>query len=262
MAANACGCAGRSTRRPAPAPNRRGTSSLRLNKRLLVNSRPIALASDYVRLHLNEVGTGIFEVLQRPPQTQRAVVEFYVAVGDSEEFLVLTGVLTDTRELAPGRFRIDVSELSTVLETTVVLNLFQCTARDVVSKIEGATGLRFLLPAGEAYLDQRRVVFKHYGRARDALRVAATLWEVDDAVWFQLPDGRMYWGNWARGPYTKGPLPISSDLISHRDNERHTLVLPYIPALRPGMMVQSNFRFRIDGIVYSGDTARVEWTAL
>lgn len=215
-----------------------------------------------MRLRLNDVGTGIFEVLERPPRLQRAVVEFYVAVGETQEYLVLTGVGTDSRELAPGRFRIDVSELCTVLETTVVLNLFQCTARDVVSRIEHETGLRFLLPAGASYLDHRLVVFKHYGRARDALEAAAGRWEVDDAVWYQLPDGRMYWGHWALGPYTKAPLPISSDLVSRRDNERHTLVLPYIPALRPGMMVQSDFRFRIDGIVYSGDTARVEWTAL
>ena len=235
---------------------------MRLNKRLLINGRQIALASDYVRLHLDEVGTGIFEVLEQPQRLSRALVEFYAAVGDTDEYLVLTGAVKDTRPLAPGRLRIDVSELSMLLDSTVVINLMHCTPRQVVGKVEQATGLRFLLPAGASYLDETRLSFKSYGSCRDALALAAKRWEVEDAVWFQLPDGRMYWGHWALGPYTKAPLPISSDLISQRDNEKRTLVMPYIPALRPGMVVQSDFRFRIDGIVFSGETARVKWTAV
>jgi hypothetical protein len=235
---------------------------VRLTKRLLINGQQIPLASDYVRLHLNDVGAGIFEVLEAPRSVRRALAELYVAVGDAEEYLILTGAVTETRQLAPGRLRLDVSELAMVLDSTIVINLMHGTARQVVAKIEGATGLRFLLPAGADYLDQRRVVFKYYGRCRDALEAAAGKWEVDEAVWFQLPDGRMYWGHWALGPYSKAPLPISSDLISQRDMERHTLVLPYIPALRPGMVVQSDFRFRIEGLVFSGDTARVEWKEL
>jgi hypothetical protein len=233
--------------------------ALRLAKRLLINGRPVALASDYVRLELSEVGAGIFELLEHPPQLARALVELYAAVGEGQEYLVFTGAVRETRELAPGRLRVDVVELSTVLNMTLVLNMMHATPREVVAKIERTTGLRFLLPAGEDYLDERRVVFQHYGTCRSALEAAAKKWEVDDAVWFQLPDGRMYWGHWTLGPYTKAPLPIRSDLIVERDNVRRTLVLPYIPALRPGMVVQSDFRFRIDSLVFSDDTTRVTW---
>lgn len=235
---------------------------MRISKRLLINGRPLPLASDYVRLRLSRIGEGIFEVLEEPRGLQRALVEFYVSVGETQEFLVLTGAVTATRRTAPGRVRIDVRELSTVLDTTIILNLMHCTARQVVAKIERETGLRFLLPAGAAYLDERRVRFQFYGRCRDALEVAAKKWEIDEAVWFQLPDGRMYWGHWALGPYNKAPLPIEANLIIERDAERRTLTLPYIPALRPGMVVQADERFRIDGLLYSGDTVRVDYTAL
>jgi hypothetical protein len=237
-------------------------STLNLKKRLLVNGRPIALSSDYVRLRLSAVGAGIFEVLEEPPNAKRALVELYAGVGETNEYLVLTGAVTETRHTAPGRVRLDVSELSLVLDTTIVLNLMHCTARQVVAKIESTTGLRFLLPAGADYLDQRIVRFQHYGACHGALAQAAKRWEVDDAVWFQLPDGRMYWGHWALGPYSKAPLPIDAGLILERDAERRTLVLPYIPALRPGMIVDADFRFRIDGLIFSGDTARVEYHAL
>ncbi len=232
---------------------------MRLTKRLLINGRPIALASDYVRLELSEVGTGIFEVLEERQRLERALLELYVGVGDAQEYLVLTGAVNGTRRLAPGRVRIDANELCTVLDLKLVLNLMHCTPRMVIAKIEETTGLRFLLPAGAAYLDERHVRFRSYGNCRLALATLAKAWELDDAVWFQLPDGRMYWGHWAAGPYTKAPLPIGSELISERDNERRTLVLPYIPALRPGMVVQSDFRFRIEKLVFSGETTRVEW---
>ena len=235
---------------------------MRLSKRLLINGHPIPLASDYVRLQLSEVGTGIFEVLEERPRLQRSLAELYVSVGEGQEYLVFTGAVTETRKLAQGRVRLDASELCAVLDLQLVLNLMHCTPRTVIAKIESTTGLRFLLPAGAEYLDERHIRFRSYGTCRQALAALAKTWELEDAVWFQLPDGRMYWGHWAAGPYTKAPLPIGSDLITERDAERRTLVLPYIPALRPGMVVQSDFRFRIDTLVYSGEQARVTWRAV
>ena len=44
------------------------------------------------------------------------------------------------------------------------------------------------------------------------------------------------------------------------DDKSRTLMLPYIPALRPGMMVESDFRFRIDGLVFTGEKLKVNWT--
>ncbi|NIR96827.1 MAG: hypothetical protein GWO03_01775, partial [Gammaproteobacteria bacterium] len=100
------------------------------------------------------------------------------------------------------------------LNVPVTLNLMQCTVRQVIAKVEDATGLRFLLPAGATYLDERRVRFNFYGPALDALEAARVHWELPEMVWFQLPDGRMYWGHWASGPYTKAPIPIEPKLVS------------------------------------------------
>jgi hypothetical protein len=232
---------------------------VKLNKRLIVNGRPVTVASDYVRLRLSHVGEGIFEVPEELEGLGRALVEFYVGVGGGEEYLMLTGALTETRRLAPGRVRLAARELSAVLEMPLVINLMHPTARQVLARIEHGTGLRFLLPARADYLDERRVDFRSYKRGVDALNLLGKKWELAEAVWFQLPDGRMYWGHWAQGPYTKGAVPIEPHLISARDDKNRTLVLPYIPALRPGMVVEAGFRFRIDGLTFSGDTVNVEW---
>ncbi len=234
---------------------------MNLTKRLLVNGRPLALDSDYVRLRLNHSGEGIFEVREAPARLDRALVELYAGVGEGEAaYLVFTGALTESRETAPGRLRLTARELSLSLERTLVLNLSHCTVRQIVARIERETGLRFLLPAGAHYLDERHIRFNHYGSCAAALVHMAKRWELPEMVWFQLPDGRMYWGHWMQGPYTAAPVPIEHRLILERDEKAQTLLLPYIPALRPGMLVDAGFRFRVDGLTFAGETVRVKWS--
>lgn len=232
-----------------------------IDKRLVINGKAMPLSSDFVKLKLNEVGEGVFEVLQQPPRSERqALVEFYAGVGGKEEYLVFTGALREVKQLGEGRFRLTARELCMILDLHVGINMMRCTARDVIAKIEKKTGLKFMLPKGAYYLDESRLQFSHYGPASGAIKAISEKWDLKEMVWFQLPDGRMYWGHWTQGPYTRAPLPIKSDLINELNDKTRTLMLPYIPALRPGMLVNSDFRFRIDGLVFTGEKLKVNWT--
>ncbi len=232
---------------------------MKLTKKLILNGKPLEIFSDFINLRLNTVGEAIFEVREEPADTHKALVEFYAGVGGGMEYLMFTGAVTEVRQMSPGRVRMVARELSAVLELPVIINRQHSTAREVLAKIEQETGLRFLLPAGAGYLDERRVRYQHYGPGIGALDLLAKLWEVEGVVWFQLPDGRMYWGNWIHGPYTKAELPIEPKLALARDDKAHTLTLPYIPALRPGMMVRMDFRFRIEAVKFSGEAVYLEW---
>lgn len=242
---------------------------MRLNKRLLVSGRPVSLATDLVNLALSTVGSGTFEVLEELRPARKPLVEFYAGVAGKEEYLVLTGALMELKPLTVGRVRVTVRELCTVLDTPIILNLFNATPRQVIARIERHTGLRFLLPAGADYLDERRANFVHYGSATEAMNLLATRWELAEAVWFQLPDGQMYWGHWGASPYTRSSVPIEGSLISSLDATKHELWLPYIPALRPGMAVEVRNpgagqppRFRIDALGFTGERVKVTWRAL
>lgn len=232
---------------------------MKLTKKLILAGKPLDIVSDLINLRLNTVGEAIFEVREEPANSRNALVEFYAGVDGEVEYLMFTGAVTEVRRLAPGRVRMVVRELCAVLELPIIINRQHSTARDVLAKIEQETGLRFLLPAGAAYLDERRVRYQHYGPGIGALDLLAKLWKVEGVVWFQLPDGRMYWGNWIHGPYTKAELPIEPKLALARDDKARTVTLPYIPALRPGMMVRMDFRFRIEAVNFSGDAVKLEW---
>lgn len=234
---------------------------MNLRKRLLVNGKPLSLDKARLELGLNRHGEGTFEVLEKLPASARTpLAEYYLGVGDQPDYLVMTGAVTEYQPLGQARYRIVVRELSSVLDMPVQVNLTQVSARQVLNRIEKQTGLRFLLPAKASYLDERRVRFQSFGSGADALKLLQHVWELTSVVWYQLPDGRMYWGHWSQGPYNASEVPIDPKLILARNDQGNTLDLPCIPALRPGMVVRTEFRFRIDALVFSEDLVRLHYS--
>ncbi|MDH5752682.1 MAG: hypothetical protein OEZ59_09735 [Deltaproteobacteria bacterium] len=233
---------------------------MEINKRLVINGRKGSLIRDEVTLGLSQVGSGRFQVWLEQPPPQRGVAEFYVGVAGQQEYLVLVGALTSVESTQPGQYKIEVSELTMSLAQKMVINMRWPTVRDVISRVEDISRLHFLLPAGAVYLDEKRPSFTSGGTALDALGLLASKWELPGSVWYQLPDGRVYWGHWASGPYTRSPVPIKKELLRDLDESKNYLSLPYIPALRPGMVVESSFRFRLDRLVFGRDRIGVYWT--
>lgn len=234
---------------------------MKLRKRLLVNGMPMTLGLDRVELGLNRTGEGTFEVLDPLPASSRTpLAEFYLGVGDQADYLVMTGAVTANEILGKDRHRITVRELSTVLDMSLQIDMSQVTARMVLARIEKLTGLRFMLPVKAQYLDERRHRFRSFGSGVGALKLLAEQWELSNVVWFQLPDGRMYWGHWSQGPFTKSEVPIEAKLVIRKDDEKRILELPCIPALRPGMLVRTDFRFRIDAVKFTEERVRINFT--
>ena len=234
---------------------------MNLRKRLLINGNQVALGSDRVELGLNRIGEGVFDILEPIPASARTpLAEFYLGVGEQDEYLVMTGAVMAKEPKGEGRFRITVRELSAVLDMPVRIDMRQVSARQVLGRIEKKTGLRFLLPAKARYLDERRIRFVSHGSGVEALALIAERWELSNVVWFQLPDGRMYWGHWTQGPYTASEVPIDPKLVLRQDDEQGTLELPCIPALRPGILVRTDFRFRIDHVIFIGDKVQLAFT--
>jgi hypothetical protein len=203
----------------------------------------------------------LFTIPGAAPARKGSFAEFFISVAGGAHYLVFTGAVTEV-QLSEGRQHVRVRELCAVLEYPGFFFLRRVTLRDVIAKVEEESRLHFILPKGARYLDDRRPVFESKGSCKSALAQLPKLWDVPDAVWYQMPDGTVYWGKWQSGPFTKAAVPIESRLILERDPDKNLLRLPCIPALRPGMIVQSDFRFRIDSVTFQADTVLVKYQRL
>ena len=230
---------------------------MQINKRLIIDGQSVPVENDMVRLRLNQVGEASFDIPMEANWRHRPLVEMYAALNTREEYLMFTGAVVKVERIKPGMSRLHCKELSIALQLAIAINKVRVRARDVIALVEQKTGLHFLLPAKAPYLDEIRVNFQFSGSCLDALETVRARWGLKDTVWYQLPDGRMYFGHWTQGPFNAAPVPIEPRLITAQDPSKSALVLPYIPALRPGMLVESNINFRLDSLVFTRDQLQV-----
>jgi hypothetical protein len=237
---------------------------INLVKRLELGGQAYALVADEVRLSLNGVGRGQFHVRAEEP-IEAGVLARYTLALDGRAYPVLLGAVTEVSQRGEGLWRVGVRELAAALERPAHLALRHVTPAQVLAALEDATGLRFLLPSAGAYLVERQPYFYARGDGRAALAQMGAVWQVPMAVWAQLPDGRVYWGDWAASPFNGGPLSIPAGLVVERDELGGSLELPAVPALRPGMVVElagEDLRFLVQSVSFREDRTRLEWEPL
>jgi hypothetical protein len=234
---------------------------INLVKRLELGGQVYPVAADEVRLALNAVGRGQFHVRAEEP-IEAGVLARYTLALDGRAYPVLLGAVTEVSQRGDRLWRIGVRELAAALERPVALALRHVTPAQVLAALEEATGLRFLLPAAGSYLAERQPYFYTQGDGRAALVQIGEVWQVPRAVWTQLPDGRIYWGDWTASPFNAEPLSIPAGLVVERDELGGALELPAVPALRPGMVVQlagEGLRFLVQAVTFREDRTRLAW---
>ena len=245
-------------------------------RKVVIGGQPLLPTTLNAHLALSTAGAAIVrmgpEALTPGPADPRTLerilagakgklAECFVSVAGQQEYLVLLGPVTQVKRVGVA-FEVSVRELATVLNALTAIYSRQCSAREVISKIEQKTGLRFIVPVKAPYLDEIKPVFQFSGSCLDALAKIVHVWELPDVYWYQLPNGTIFFGPWRQGPFTGAEVPVDERLVLEKDLDKRTLRLPMIPALRPGMVVNCGFRFRIDELDIDGDTVLIQWTRL
>jgi hypothetical protein len=234
---------------------------INLVKRLELGGMEQPLVSAEVRLTLSGIGQGTFNVRGSEPVESGILARFSMAVG-GKAYPVLLGAVTDVTRLADGLRRVRVRELAAALESPAPLALRHVVPAQVLAALEEGTGVPFLLPTAGEYLRRRQPYFYSQGSARAALEQMAAVWQVPRPVWAQLPDGRIYWGDWSASPFNAEPLIVPLALVAERDDQGGALELPALTALRPGMVVQldrEDLRFMVRAATFREDRVRLEW---
>jgi len=238
---------------------------LAIEKRLEVNGETVELVGEKVTLELGAVGRGRFTVrgLEGPPGNVPA--RFLAGLqGEGRVMPVLVGAVAESALVGADEWLLTVLEPSALLKLPAAFALRHCTPREVLAAIEGVTGLSFLLPGDGAYLARRLPRYAPAGTCRAALEAMGGAWGVADAVWSGLPDGRVYWGPWASGPWGTEVIGIDPALIVSR--EERALTIAYIPYARPGVTIRDSAAggdpVMVRRVVFGGRGARVEWGEL
>jgi hypothetical protein len=236
-------------------------TTIALEKRLTVGGAAVGLVSDRVVLELGAVGFGVFHVRGDPGDTQKAVARLAVGRrGSGVVYPVLEGLVVEAAPVGAQEWRLVVREPAIALDLPAAFALRHVTPAHALAQIETDTGLRFALPESGDYLGQRQAHFIAQGTHRQALDAMGAAWGVPRCVWATLADGSIYWGDWSASPFaTVEPLQLDPRIVVERDPEARTIALPYLPRLRPGVVVADAFPFMVRRVELAGATARLEW---
>jgi hypothetical protein len=242
---------------------------MRLVKRLFAGDLELPMTQEHVELGLNQVGAGWFDVQDDGswtiPATQNVFLRYWVGVAGNAPVQTLLGFGVGLFRQDRSTFRLTVRELSAALEAPCPIALRHAVPEDVLAGITAACGLPFAITPGADYLSVLLPSFAAHGTCRQALEAMGPSWEIADAVWFQQPDGSVYWGSYADlGFDATNALVLDPGIVLERQPDARAVIIPLFPGVRPGMVVQAddNQPFTIQRLAIHGHRMRLEWDAI
>ena len=133
-----------------------------------------------------------------------------------------------------------IRELSSLLETQVQVALRHPKCSDVLAAISRACNLTVLVDKSAPYLETQAPYFYSLGNGRQALE-NFELWGVKKGIWFQRPDGKIWWGSWDHSLFATMPIFEIPEEVKREINALDTsFVLPPTPTIRPGVKLEEN----------------------
>jgi hypothetical protein len=249
---------------------------MQVTRRIVIGGRPLTPNAFHAHLAMSSIGTAELrfgpEALTPGPADREAIrailsqakgqlAECFLSVAGQSDYLILMGPVSQVTPVE-GQYVVKVRELCAILEAPAVFFLRNKTAREVIAEIEKRSRLHFIVPSRAPYFNERKPVFQTTGTLRSALDKVIQAWELPEVVWYQLPDGTIFFGPWRAGPFNNADVPVDPRLVLEKNLEQKTLRLPLIPALRPGMAVDCGFRLRIDELDLEDETVLIHWTRL
>ena len=235
---------------------------MRILHSLEIDGAALEVIGAEVALALSETGRAVFTVRGAASGAVGKLARYRQGHAGRRVYPVFLGVVTAARAADGASTRLICRGLAMVLEGKAALALRHCTPADVLREMEAATGLAFLLPTSGEYLNTRLPYFAARGSWRAALEQMGAAWGVADALWLPMPDGRIFWGSWAGGPFSADPVPLDSLPMLTRHPELGDIELPALASMRPGVQVWDGGRFLASRVTFSGDRMRLALEAV
>jgi|GEM_PF-3959600 len=191
---------------------------------------------------VNKAQEGVF-VIESAGFPKPGIVRFFLA-GKSGDYLQdFVGFLSDPPKYLDGnRYQLKARGISAALGSVQQIALKNPSLAGLLNTIEKMVKINFLRPTFEKenqnYLNA--IVSCFSGVITNALLQAGIIWKLDYPVWYQMPDGRVYFGAWKDGPWNDKTAWVIDKLHNGRENDRNEFELPLFANCRAGYPVAAN----------------------
>lgn len=199
--------------------------------RLYLSGDEIQITDINIMLELSAAGRGFITVKTDNDYSGKLV---RIEVGYPELLLrYFTGFVERAQPSSNGFQRLFVRELVGVFERQWPCSFQHPTLRTIIDYLQKESGLTFQLPDA-AYVNKPIPHFTHNGTGYQLLSNLGHVFNIDDYIWQQLPDGTVFVGSWPHSLFAGKPVEIPNEFASAQSGG-NSMTIPMVQSLRPGV---------------------------
>lgn len=228
------------------------SQTARLTKVLTIGGNQVTnIVNDNVKLALFSTGRAMFTVVTDSEPS--GLVELHIGYNIDQLKPYFLGVI-ESKHHSDGRWFITCRELLGALSFSTSISIRFATAKMVLDKLS-EIGISFVTPSAE-YLNKKVPCFYHNGTGISVLQQLGKVFNIDNYIFQQRPDGKIYVGSWQDSGWAKSEI---NDFAEHpiKVSTSTSGELIAIPKLRPGLKLNGRY---ITEVVLSGNKQSIKWS--
>tara|TARA_R110002124_G_scaffold80776_13_gene213577 strand:+ start:1005 stop:1694 length:690 start_codon:yes stop_codon:yes gene_type:complete len=227
------------------------TPNARFIARAYINDEKVDMKDHWVVLQSSTPGTCQITVNQKADKL--APVKVDLGWGDMVD-RVFNGYVERAMPSVNGWYTLFCREWSASLAYNLSVMLRQPTMRQVLDEITAQTGIEFVIPSA-AYVDTAIPCFYSDSSGYAMLNNIGRAFKINDFVWYQQGNGKVFVGSYADSFWADKPVPIANGLMTDHQAGK-TATMPAAPMIRPNVTANDE---RITAVEFKGTNMQISW---
>lgn len=207
---------------------------MKLIKILTIDSQPIELVEEDVRLHLRQPGRASFTI-NGAVQVDKLVTLDIGYQPNTVRFF--TGWVEAVNQVNAQQQMIVCRELSATLDRTLPISLRRVDLKQILSVVSEITGLKFRVPSAD-YSTRKVSHCCHAGGGYHLMDSLGDVFNISDYIWQQQGDGEIFVGSWADSFWSQKPAEIPDNILD-KHHASGSVQIPMVPRLKPGVFLSN-----------------------
>lgn len=226
---------------------------MKLHKVLAINSVPVVMVKDDVRLDMKSPGRATFTI--QSPAPVKGLVTLDIGYNEAPLQRHFIGYVERCSAANSIEQVLFCRELAAILANPLPLNLRHVDLRAILGAISEQTGLRFRVPE-QPYASVRAPFFYSLAAGYQAMDSLGRVFNIPDFIWQQQGNGEVFVGSWADSFSVPGRR-CSCRLNCLTATRATSAMVAALPGLRPGATI--NQGERVTSVTLSDNQMGIRW---